>query len=239
MAGYDDPRFLQQKIESLERQLDILRKATLTFSVHQKGAIPGYMRAVALNDQGQKGSMWMNFTQLGPGQGPYGAVTDPNGVIRAEWGNLAANGNSPAQEGFRANDANHVPIFDSLGLIAVMQQLGQTQTATQNVTSTTDVLLTGTPITLSLARPQNILVSVNVSANISSVASGSVDIFKDGTLMWGSFLQWAGTPTSTAALVISDFAAAGSHTYDLRGRVQAGSTLGVLGTVTTIWELGS
>ena len=38
--------------------------------------------------------------------------------------NLNANGVSPAQWGFRANDADGNPIFDSLGLIAVMKVLG-------------------------------------------------------------------------------------------------------------------
>lgn len=55
----------------------------------------------------------------------YQDVTDANGTVTAEWGKLAAKGNSPAQFGFRANDASGNPFFDSQGLFAgVMGSLG-------------------------------------------------------------------------------------------------------------------
>jgi hypothetical protein len=53
------------------------------------------------------------------------AAIDPNGVTRAEMGNLAANGVSPAQWGFRASGPTGSPIFDSLGLIGVASLLCQ------------------------------------------------------------------------------------------------------------------
>lgn len=127
MAGYDDPRYLQQVIEALTLRVKALEGNTLPFAANQKGALPGTMRAVAINDRGQSGSMWINFTNAGPGLGPYLAVTDSSGVIRVELGNLAANGISPAQFGFRSNNASGTPIFDSLGLIAVMQLIASSQ----------------------------------------------------------------------------------------------------------------
>ena len=79
--------------------------------------------------------MWANYQNTGPGSGPYSAVTDPNNVVRAEWGNLAAVGNSPAQYGFRANDSSGVPLFDSLGLIKALTVLNSS--SSQSWTSST------------------------------------------------------------------------------------------------------
>jgi hypothetical protein len=68
-------------------------------------------------------SMFLNMIGNQPGAAPRLSVTDANKVVRAEIGNLAANGISPAQFGFRANNASGTPIFDSLGLIGVANLL--------------------------------------------------------------------------------------------------------------------
>src|SRR5262249_35925232 len=95
-------------LEGLERRLERAGKS-LKFQPQQIGPLLGYMRAVQINDPGVPSSMWMGLVGSTPGQAPYQAVTDPNGTIRVELGNLAANGISPAQYGFRANAANGVP----------------------------------------------------------------------------------------------------------------------------------
>jgi hypothetical protein len=90
---------------------------------------------VAAKIQGPQGGasgsgarMWFDFTagdkQLGPagatpGVSPYWAIADERGVTRVEAGILATLGVSPLQWGMRVNDANHLPIWDSLGLIGV------------------------------------------------------------------------------------------------------------------------
>lgn len=240
---YDDPRFLQSKIEGLEKQIEALRKATLGFAANQKGVLPGAMRAVSLNDRGQNSTMFMDFRNLGAGLGPYAAVTDTAGTIRAEWGNLAANGISPAQFGFRASNAAGVPIFDSLGLIAVMSQLGETNVfGPIAITSTTPSLISGTAITFSLSRSARILITTSIAANCANANSGSVDVFLDGAvdaLVGSSVVQWTTTTTSTGSVTFSETLAAGSHTYDLRGHVIAGNTLTVLSALTFVWLLGT
>ena len=118
-----DPRLIAQRVADLERRLKKLEGSALQLAVNQKGPLPGYVRAVQINDVGQKSSMWMNLVGVTPGVAPYQAVTDASGTIRVEFGNLAANGISPAQEGLRANDSSGNPIFDSLGLIGVMKLL--------------------------------------------------------------------------------------------------------------------
>lgn len=216
MPGYDDPRFLQQKIEKLERDLAELRRATLPFAVTQRGAIPGAMRAVSINDPRQPGSMWANYQNTGPGSGPYSAVTDPNNVVRAEWGNLAANGVSPAQYGFRANDATGAPIFDSQGLIAVLVHLGFGISTGGTTTSATPAVLTGTPVTFSLARQSRVFYVIR-AVGVSNVTYGFVDPYIDGVNQYSGALAFgAGTQAVTSSWSLSSLLSAGSHTLDLR-----------------------
>ena len=90
-------------------------------------------------------------------------VFDDAGVSRAEMGLLAANGNSPAQYGFRANDASGNPIFDSLGLIAVAKLLANSTLATASYVGTgvnnrVDMSVNeAQQATFTLARPASVL----------------------------------------------------------------------------------
>lgn len=120
----EDPRYWQERVKTLEKRLKALEDKTIPYLAHQRGAVPGFMRAIQINDPKQAASMWLNLQGNLPGISPYQAVTDANNIIRAELGNLAANGNSPAQFGFRANNASGVPIFDSLGLISALTVIG-------------------------------------------------------------------------------------------------------------------
>lgn len=251
MAGYDDPRFLQQKIEALERDLRDLRARSLPFLVHQRGAIPGAMRAISINDPGLASTMWLALAGGQPGLGPYQAVSDPNGIVRAELGNLAANGVSPAQWGFRASDANGNPIFDSLGLINVMTQLGQAILGSSfATTSATLVQITGMTVTFSLTRALRVLVlaQTNCSYGGGSPNTGFIDLFLDGTdLSSGGgapapeiLVPSTSSGAATGMLYYSASLAAGSHTFALKASQSgSGSTLTVLGGYLTVWSLGS
>lgn len=221
VAQWSDPRFLQNRIRKLEHDLALLKKQTLPFAANQRGAIPGAMRAVSINDQGLKGSMWSNFNNSGPGLGPYTAITDTVGVIRAELGNLAANGISPAQYGFRANDATGTPIFDSLGLINVMSVAGSfTDNNADTVTSTTPVVVGGVvSVTFSLARQSRLLALCWSTARLAGAAGAfaSGTIFRDGTSASTTAL-WDKGNVGYIQTTASQFytLAAGSHTLDYR-----------------------
>jgi hypothetical protein len=98
-------------------------------------------------------------------------VFDLNGTSRAEMGSLKANGNSPAQWGFRANDASGNPIFDSLGLIAVATLLANsTLQSTSYVGSGSGNRVDMTvnesqQATFTLVRPGNVLFLTKTTGN--------------------------------------------------------------------------
>ena len=250
MSGYDDPRFLQQKIEKLEKDLKDLKAVSLPFLVHQRGAVPGFMRAVQLNDVGSKSSMWLNLSGSQPGKAPYQAVTDASGVIRVEIGNLDVNGISPAQLGFRANDAAGAPIFDSLGLIAVMTQLANAFAgSTFNVTSSTPTLITGATITFSLSRQISVLIAYGASMSVPATGDGgvdTVDLFIDSVNKSAAGngpaleLQFAVTSngSATSSGVYSLALASGSHTVELRAARNGTNTPTVLQAGVAAYNMG-
>lgn len=169
--------------------------------------------------------MWMNFTNAGPGLGPYSAVTDTSGTVRAEWGNLAANGNSPAQYGFRANAANGVPIFDSLGLIAVMSVLGSfTDDNSDTINSLTPVVLGGVvSTTFTVSRNVTILAMVWSTGKFTTTTAGnfcSGFIFRDGVSAGPEHL-WDRANTGYIQTSSAQFIqiSAGTHTIDFRMQV--------------------
>ncbi len=180
-------------------------------------------------------------TQWSLGQQEFAAI-DEFGVVRAEMGNLAANGISPAQWGFRASIAAG-PIFDSLGLIAVMQELGHVDAALSYTNSTTSVtLIPGSAVMFSLARALRILCQA-WCFGASASQTGEVDLYLDGvsqTATW-PFMGWGGGvggSVSTAYLSIA--LPAGAHTIDLRGRMLATpGTLSVFDLDIIVWQLGS
>lgn len=204
---------------------------------------------------GQRATLWSL------GQQEFAAI-DPNAITRAEMGNLAANGISPAQWGFRANDSRGIPIFDSEGLIAVMQQLGQVQGGgTQNISSLSDVLLNDgsghqATITFTLARQARVKVEATVTSLVStsSVAgSGNATITAtvDGVDQEGvgllnpiSVQSPAPGPATgvayTAPLLWSEPLAAGPHTIAVVGATQdLNTTLTVLSWSFWVFLLGS
>lgn len=162
-------------------------------------------------------------------------VLDPNRQPRVQIGNLQSLGVSPAQWGFRAIDAGNNPIFDSQGLIAVMQQLGQVHggPATVTAVSGSDVVLTdGTnpaSVTFTLARQARVLL-IAMMRSQATTGSGTVLVFIDGT--WdglSSYCQWdPSTLFSQETAFWSQSLASGSHTLTLRGSVvSSGATLTV------------
>jgi hypothetical protein len=79
------------------------------------------------------------------GQQEFEAI-DPNGIVRAEMGNLPANGISPAQWGFRASKADGTPLFDSLGLIAAASVIATSEVDWISSPPQTFGVSTGTPV---------------------------------------------------------------------------------------------
>ena len=222
MPGYDDPRFLQQKIETLERDLKDLKAVSLPFLVHQRGALPGSMRAISIGDFGMKSSMWVNLVGSVAGNAPYQAVADASGTVRVELGNLAANGISPQQFGLRANDVNGAPIFDSLGLINVMGRVGGVNVGGGfNTSSTTFVDITSCSFTATLARQSRILTFYQAAANLNFDTFGdivlNIDSVVQGADLFYPQINTNGVLTCTLWDVI--ILAAGSHTWKLRARV--------------------
>lgn len=177
------------------------------------------------------------------------AAIDGNGVTRAEMGNLNANGISPAQWGFRANDAGGVPIFDSLGLISVMQSLGSASNPGGNptFTTTTPTLIPSVTVTFSLTRALRVLAFAFVTGT-SSGQTGIVDLFLDGvdqgSPTGGSALnemQWGfNGPTVSSSTAFSGLLAAGSHTIQLRAYVSTTpGTFTVQYASLLVFQLGS
>lgn len=173
----------------------------------------------------------------------YLQIKDGNGVTRVELGNLPVNGVSSAQFGLRVNDASGNPIFDSLGLISVMQQLGHVDNTTTYTNSTaTPTVISGTAITFSLSRQVRVLAMASCFGSSAS-QTGTVTFFVDGVDQGGTFANMAwggGAGGSTATIYLSNPLAAGSHTIDLRGRMLA--TPGTLSLQTfdhIVWQLGS
>ncbi len=109
MAGYDDARFLQAKIEKLEREVEQLKRSTLPLTAQQVGPISGWFRAGQVGQgPGVKSSMHAKFDGNKAGDAPRISVTDANGITRVELGNLAAytgpSNGSNAQYGLRLID---------------------------------------------------------------------------------------------------------------------------------------
>lgn len=205
---------------------------------------------------GQRATLWSL------GQQEFEAI-DPNGFVRAEMGNLPANGVSPAQWGFRASDATGTPIFDSQGLIAVMRQLGQVQGAPSGVepiSSVADVLLDDgnghqATITFSLARQARVKVEATVTAYVTTNTGGAglatitcvvdgVDQDAAGLMNDIGFQAPPPAPNQgvlyTAPLFWSEPLSAGSHTIKLVGFTSdTNTTLNILGWSYWVFLLGS
>lgn len=190
-------------------------------------------------------------------------AVDPNGVTRAEMGNLGLNGISPQQWGFRANGPDGTPIFDSLGLIAVMSQLGQVHfdgPSPQAITSFSDTLLddgNGHPatVTFTLVRQARVLLLAIVAAYVSTTSAGlgigQVSVNVDGvdqeTLGLAGTLGFQLDPSATQGVpyngpqIWSEPLSQGSHTIELVGTVGPNpqATLNIIDYGMWVFLLGS
>src|SRR5215475_13461240 len=228
LGNLTDERHLREVLDDLQRRTTKIESNTVPFGTNQRGALPGYMRAVQINDAAQKSTMWIKLDGNQPGISPYQAVTDSAGTIRVELGNLAANGVSAAHYGWRVNDASGVPIADAIGLSQVMKQLGRgDNSAGQNFTTTTPTVFSSVTVTFSLVRAVRVLTLCQAAA-FDAQQTGEMDVFVDGvnTVTPGNntsgSMQWGITgPTVTSMTFYSATLAAGSHTIDLRGFVNA------------------
>jgi len=249
MPGWDDPRYVQQQFEKLQRDIKALQTTTLPFAVHQKGAIPGFMRAVQIGDANQKSAMWIDLVGNTPGQAPYLAVTDANGTVRVELGNLTANGSSPAQFGIRVNDATGSPIFDSVGLFGnrVMQSLGITDVTNLTFNSTTFATVTGSSISFTIPAnhpPANIL-ALFIGTGQVATNNGNVGFLRanydNGTQTSGNenFGVLANFAQTSSGFLFVTGAAAGSHTIRLDAAVNATpQTFTLIEAALQVYQLG-
>lgn len=89
--------------------------------------------------------------------------------LRAQIGNLPAQGNSPAQWGFRALDAAGNPIFDSFGLMQVMSGIASLNAMSGTSTSTTWAQI-GSSTSITLSRTQNIFAIAAFTATVSGTS---------------------------------------------------------------------
>jgi hypothetical protein len=172
------------------------------------------------------------------------AAIDPNGVTRAEMGNLAANGISPAQWGFRANDASGSPIFDSLGLIKVMTSLGLVDVSSLTFTSTTFADIAGASVAFTIARQANVRIDFTTTGKVSTnngnvgfVNAQVVGGVSSGNLNYGVVANFAQT---SSAWLWAPTLAAGSYTAKLQAAVNATpQTFTVIEAALQVWLLGS
>jgi hypothetical protein len=179
-------------------------------------------------------------------------VSDTSGTIRAQMGNLPANGISPAQFGFRANNAAGAPIFDSLGLINVMSLLASGfLSVTQNIAAAgSNVVLTATGISFTLARASSVLFFYGGSVSAActgDAGNDSIDLWVDGvakssgangpalTLLYPC--TTTGATTSTA--VYSFGLTSGAHTANLRASCPGTNGLAVVQANLAAYLLGT
>jgi hypothetical protein len=177
------------------------------------------------------------------------SVTDPGAVVRAEMGDLPARGVSPAQWGFRANDGSGNPIFDSLGLIAVMQPVGGTplfggDTWTGNTGGYIASPLSGTKVTFSLPRTLRILAMCQTEYQMSNTTQfGNLAIMVDGAIPGGYTPIAVGNVSATGpghvTFIWSASLAGGTHTFDLAGQVLTGGWQLSVSVICFLFQLGS
>lgn len=205
MIDVTNPQRLQRRLELIERRLAQIERTSgngLSVSANQQGPLPGWLTA------GQFGPGVLSKSALHikndggaqAGSSPRMSITDPNGVVRAEAGFLAANGNSPQQWGFRASDAGNVPIFDSLGLINVMSRLANDQTTTNTTISGTGSFhnVPGSGTSFSVARAIHVLVI--------AVAQGTGAVTGTGTAQYQVVITQGGSTTGSVFMGVIDYA---------------------------------
>lgn len=144
--------------------------------------------------------------------------------------------------GLNLFDAGGNKIFDALGLVAVIKSLGITgQSGSQSTSSTSYAVLTGTPKTIVLARPENLLcLFLAVGAQTGGAGNGLIrcntsDLGGSGGMNFG-----ATTNSTCMAWFYIAAAPAGSHTIQLELAVDSGGTsFTSFGSNLQIFQLGA
>jgi hypothetical protein len=177
-------------------------------------------------------------------------ILDDAGISRAEMGQLAANGISPAQYGFRANDAHGNPIFDSLGLIAVMTNIalfgygGATAAASAGYNDVTPIFTGSNSFTL--ARQTNVL-AICMMIAFSTGAAGTYSNFalRLGNMKqsddWGSATKISKNipDYQNATLFYLTSLPAGTWTAALQSQVDTGQTATIGDALVAVFQLGA
>lgn len=190
---------------------------------------------------GKGARMWFDFTAGDPsvapagataGISPYWGITDDNGVIRVEAGLLAALGISPSQWGIRVSDGTGKPIFDSMGLIAVMAQPGTAPGNPQfsngaihgssgfSFAAPTYSDVPFSELTVTVPRQSSWLCLADISASTGGAGPGgtSIAIGLDGVAQvgTGSLLQYTQTGLNVnGTLIYAPVLQAGIHTFSI------------------------
>lgn len=239
---------IEQRVAELERKLAQVERAAaggLSVAVNQQGPLPGWLTGGQFGPGvNQKASLHIKNDGNQIGSSPRLTVNDPNGVTRIELGNLAANGNSPAQWGARALTAGNVPFFDTGGLFkGVMESLGLTDVGSNSFTTTTFTQVSGTPINFTLTRTVNLMtlflssgfVSATGGNNIGLMRCNLVGVGTSGSLQFGvgsivTLMGWRFYPAVVA----------GSYTVQMEASVaQTPLTFSTTETALQLLQLGA
>lgn len=179
----------------------------------------------------------------------YMTVRDGNGVVRLELGNIPVNGVSPAQIGFRVNDASGNPIVDGLGVIGPMTSLAQQSSGVLNqqiAGPVTASAINSSSVTFSLPRALRVLTMY--SAIFSMVTGGTgfvyvnarMDSSDSGANNHHFMLAGGGSASSVMGFNVRvDSLSAGAHTADITCDVDASTTIQVYKTGLYVFQLGS
>lgn len=164
--------------------------------------------------------------------------------------------NSPAQWGFRGLDPNGNAIFDSMGLIATMQQLGNSSHSTSDSVSTANTstyALFGadTQFTINVTkRPVRILYMIFVAAkttgaggqvayvrgNIVGANTTAGIIFDKNNTGWTNGSMWYFTGPGGN---MPNGLPIGSYTVQLEGSTDNGQTIQLTQFTHVVWQLGA
>lgn len=221
-----------------------------------KNQIPGQAPFVGPNVVNANGTQ--NPTNTGPrlvldGSVPMISANDGT-YLRAQMGNLAnyvgPNGvTSPAQYGFRAVDQTGNAIFDSLGLIAVMKNIGLASYSNTSSTNTayTDIspILTGST-SFTLTRQTNVLaIAMLYGITAGAVGSRARYALRIGTATqstdWGSATTMSKVQTDYTNGTLFYFASipAGNWDAGIQCGVDSGQTCTTWAAVLALFSMGA
>lgn len=171
---------------------------------------------------------------------PIFKVIDSAGVVRAELGDLAASGVSTAGYKIRASDAGNVPLFDSDGLISVMQQpspaavwAGGTVVLPAGTLGNW-TMIPGSSVAFTLMRPTVMFIVATYTAQLTSgvlnLASAGITLNGTNPHAESSLAAYdtQGGARANGTILLSDTLAAGSWTAQLCASVAVGAPTATL-----------